>query len=134
PLGREGRLRLRRAGARARAGAGAGGRLMAAPATAVAHPLDPLSADEIAAAAAIVRAARPLERVRFVTVTLREPPKAAVLAGGEVEREALVVLLDNEAGSTHELVVALAAGAIRSERRVPDAQPPFLAAEYLEFE
>jgi len=44
--------------------------------TPAAHPLDPLSADEIAAACAIVKESRRLEDdVRFPWVTLHEPPK-----------------------------------------------------------
>ena len=58
----------------------------------VAHPLDPLTVDEIAAAVDIMRTERQLgARVRFVSVTLHEPTKAVVLAYpsvGPVERQA----------------------------------------------
>ena len=54
------------------------------------HPLEPLSVGEIAAAVDILRSERQLgERVRFVTISLHEPPKAAVLAfpsAGPVDR------------------------------------------------
>ena len=50
------------------------------------HPLDPLSADEIREAAAIVRRERGVgERWRFASIELREPSKAAVRAGMEIE-------------------------------------------------
>ena len=49
--------------------------------TTTAHPLEPLTADEIGAAAALLRAEQGLgDSARFVFVTLHEPPKSAVLA------------------------------------------------------
>ena len=46
----------------------------------VRHPLDPLEPDEIRRAVDIVRSEKKLaESIRFVTVTLNEPAKAAVL-------------------------------------------------------
>lgn len=51
------------------------------PITLVGHPLEPLTAAEIGAAADILRAERGLgATARFVFVELHEPPKAAVLA------------------------------------------------------
>jgi Cu2+-containing amine oxidase len=74
--------------------------------TRLAHPLEPLTADEVTAAVAILRRERRLgERVRFMSVTLREPPKQAVLAfrpGDALERAAFAVLLDNADGRTYE--------------------------------
>src|SRR5882762_7105472 len=68
-----------------------------AVAVAVRHPLEPLSVDEIAAVVQILRSQRRTElgpRVRFVNITLHEPPKAVVLAfeaTGSAEREAFVI-------------------------------------------
>ena len=46
----------------------------------ICHPLEPLTAEELAAAVALVRKERQLnERVRFVLVTLHEPSKEVVL-------------------------------------------------------
>src|SRR5579859_3638387 len=63
----------------------------------VVHPLEPLTVEELAAAADIVRTQKGLgPRVRFVTIALNEPPKDVVLAfpsGGPVDREAFVILL-----------------------------------------
>ena len=71
------------------------------------RPLDPLTGDEIVAAVAVVREARDLgERVRFVSVELREPGKDA-LAAGTPPREAFLVVLTNDDGMTHEAVVSL---------------------------
>ena len=76
-----------------------------------AHPLDPLTAAEIARAAAIVRAAGELsDRAFFVSITLEEPAKDLILAGrpaAEVEREAHVVVRDPASSTTHYGVVSL---------------------------
>ena len=51
------------------------------PTTGVTHPLEPLTADEIATASSILREARGLgPSARFVFVTLHEPPKALLRA------------------------------------------------------
>ena len=79
------------------------------------HPLDPLSASELASVTASLRAHEAFaalgERTRFVTIALREPPKHAVLAwagGGALpRREAEVVILDRDAECSVEAVVAL---------------------------
>ena len=97
------------------------------------HPLDPLTADEIRQAAAVVRAERELaESVQFVTVTLAEPSKEA-LAADNVEREAAVVLFDRADGAVHELLVSLDGERIRDSRQVEGVQPPFLVAEWEPF-
>ena len=47
------------------------------PITTVSHPLEPLAAEEIAAAAALLRELRELPATaRFVFIALHEPPKA----------------------------------------------------------
>lgn len=57
----------------------------------VAHPLDPLSAEEIRAAVAILRRERDMgPRRRFGTIEPREPPKAALREGGALPREAIL--------------------------------------------
>jgi primary-amine oxidase len=95
--------------------------------------LDPLSADEIRAVTAIVRAAPQFaafgSRWRFITIALREPRKDAVLALRElsdapsVPREAEVVLLDHGSGIAHEVVVSLTGEAIVDWREHPGVQP-----------
>ena len=48
--------------------------------TGIAHPLDPLSADEIARAWALIRTERaPGPRTRVISIALHEPPKDVVL-------------------------------------------------------
>jgi primary-amine oxidase len=83
------------------------------------HPLDPLTADEITRAVALAGAAPGLsDRVRVVSVELREPVKADYLAwkaGGPVlAREAFCVLLDNGRRRGVEVVVSLDAERIVS--------------------
>lgn len=99
------------------------------------HPLDPLSAAEISAAVAVVRAAHPQRlRLRFLDVHLHEPSKTALNAYTAREtlcvREAFLCVLDVAAGATFEAIVDLAAGALRSWRAVPGVQP-LIAVEEL---
>jgi primary-amine oxidase len=106
--------------------------------------LDPLTADEISAVAAMVRAAPQFAlfsgRERFITITLREPPKDAVVALREqpdappVAREAEVVLLDQGNGRTHEVVVSLADESIVDWREHEGVQPLATVAELGEAE
>ena len=107
----------------------------------ISHPLDPLSAAEITSAVSAVKSAeryRQLsDRVRFITVDLREPEKTAVLAwsedGGELPaREAEVVLLDGGDGATHEVTVALDGEPHVSDwRRRTDVQPMAVVGELM---
>jgi primary-amine oxidase len=108
------------------------------------HPLDPLTAEEIAATAAAVRAAPQFRelgrRARFITVDLREPAKEDVIAWAEggappPPRETEVVLLDHATGATHEVTVGLDRGAAVSDwRRRDDVQPMAVVAELMEAE
>jgi len=67
----------------------------------VGHPLEPLSAEEVSAASAILKAGKGLgATARFVFVTLHEPPKAAVQAGESVPREAFIVLYERSERAT----------------------------------
>src|SRR5262245_17481819 len=106
--------------------------------TRVRHVLDPLSADEIATAVRILRDQQGLPaRHRFVEVVLHEPPKARVLAdpeGHDTAREAHVVLLDHDAGTTYAGVVSLTAGRVRSWACIPGVQPAIALEEFDECE
>lgn len=107
----------------------------------ISHPLDPLTGEEIESARAAIRAAdqyRNLsDRIRFITVDLREPEKAAVLAwsrdrGVRPPREAEVVLLDGGDGATHEVTVALDGDAhVVQWRRREDVQPMAVVGELM---
>ena len=104
----------------------------------VSHPLDPLTAEEIAKASAILKMERRLgPRVRFETVVLREPEKAEVngfRAGDAVRREAFLVVLDNDEAATYEAVVALDTGQVVSWKHVPGVQPRVMFDEFVECE
>jgi primary-amine oxidase len=115
-----------------------GGRLPRSPVHATApealHPLDPLSAAEIEKAARILKEQQHLpDGVLLPTLVLHEPPKARVLAhkpGQPFPREAFVVVYDRTRNETHEAVVDLVAGGVKSYRPVAGAQPRVLGKEY----
>jgi primary-amine oxidase len=106
--------------------------------TSTAHPLDSLSAAEIAEAVSIVRSQRTLgPRTRFVSVSLREPTRQELRLhheGVTLERRAEIVLLDNDAGLTSEAVVSLSQGCIASWRDVTGVQPAVMLDEFYECE
>ena len=101
----------------------------------VRHPLDPLTADEIRTAVAVVRTAHDLgDEPRFPLITLKEPDKSAMLAfrgGNPIDRDALVVVLDSS-GATYEAVVSVGRERVRSWRRVREGQPPLMLEEILQ--
>ncbi len=102
---------------------------MAAPSVTT-NPLEPLTGDEIVAAVAAVREARDLgERVRFVSVELREPSKDAI-AAGLPPREAFLVVLTNDDGMTHEAAVSLDEGRLIDWRDVPGVHPAIHIDEF----
>ncbi len=100
------------------------------------HPLDPLTSKEIAEAAAILKTQRHQgARVRFETIVLQEPAKETVLdfrTGGLIQREAFIVILDNDTGATYEAVVALNQRKVTSWRHVPVVQPRVMLYELLD--
>jgi primary-amine oxidase len=106
------------------------------------HPLDPLTATEVAAVTSILRGydrfAALSERTRFVTIALLEPPKDAVLAwaagGPAPRREAEAVILDRAAESTIEAVVVLDSHEVTTWRERTDIQPMTVVSELMEAE
>jgi primary-amine oxidase len=92
-----------------------------------AHPLDPLSADEIRQAAAILRRDQGVgERWRFASVELREPPKAVVgdwRPGDPVARQARLVCWNRDDGRAYKAVVSLDDDRVQSWAHEPDGQP-----------
>jgi primary-amine oxidase len=102
-------------------------------ADALRHPLDPLSAEEIAAAVRILRAERsPGPSIRFETVELKEPSKAVLRAyrpGVPVRREAFLAMFDVEADALFEAVVDLDEGKVTSWRVIEGARPTIMPEE-----
>ena len=106
------------------------------PITLVGHPLEPLTAAEIGAAADILRAERGLGvTARFVFVELHEPPKAAVLAWSATDdplpREAHLVLYERSERTTYEAVVSLTDRSVKSFAAVPGVQAPIMDEEFM---
>ena len=101
----------------------------------VRHPLEPLTAGEIETASQILKQDRGLaDSARFVYITLREPPKDAVLRyqrGEAFEREAHIVLRERAECRTYEAVVSITAGEVRLWREVPGVQPAVMLEEFL---
>jgi primary-amine oxidase len=111
---------------------------ISAPLTHPLHPLEPLTADEIATAVAIVRSQKNVGATfRFPCVTLNEPPKSVVLnfqPGEPIDRQAFLILLDNETGKTYEAIVSLTQNEVVSWTHIPDVQPNIMADELSECE
>src|SRR5262249_8208721 len=99
---------------------------------------DPLTADEIRAAVAVVRASGRLgSEVVFIRVQLHEPAKDVVLAfreGDSIDRQAFVLIRDRRARTTCEAVVSLARHEILSWKELRGVQPPITFDEFLECE
>jgi primary-amine oxidase len=96
------------------------------------HPLDPLSAEEIARAISVIAGSGRVNRAtRTAGVTLLEPEKAEVLnwkAGDPVRRRAFSVLRVD--GETYEAVVDLGTAALESWIHVPGVQPAIQSGEW----
>lgn len=102
------------------------------------HPLEPLTAAEVRLAVSVLRDAGKLTpTTRFVSVSLKEPPKAVVhgFTGKElIRREAFAVLLDNAANACYEAAVSLTDRKLLSWKHVPGVQPTMTADEMTECE
>jgi primary-amine oxidase len=105
----------------------------------LAHPLDPLSAEEIRRACELLLAIKKLgPEIRFAMVQLHEPAKAAVLAfrpGDAFERCAFLMVFHSKTGETHEAVVNLSLGTVVSwmhhaTETAPYGQPPVLVEDF----
>src|SRR3982750_664894 len=97
----------------------------------IAHPLEPLSIDELGEAVAILRAQSPGgewddRRFRFVEVALREPDKGTFLAAqangsiDDLPRHARAVIIDRAQRATVEAIVSLTEGRVTSWTTVAD--------------
>jgi len=101
-----------------------------------AHPLDPLTAEEIREAAAIVRRNRGVgPGWRFASIELREPGKENLLApepGQVTAREAVVVCWDRSDGRACRAVVSLTGAAVTAWEDLPGQQPNMTVDEWHE--
>jgi primary-amine oxidase len=102
----------------------------------VTHPLDPLSAAEIEAAAGAVKTSQGLgATARFVYISLYEPAKADVVTfeqgGPAPDRLVKVVVRERAERATYEGIVGLPEAEVVSWRKVPGVQPSVMFEEFL---
>lgn len=94
------------------------------------HPLDALSAEEIAEATRIVTADKRWGKgARIASIALLDPPKADVLQGRAGPRRSQVILLLPDGAA--QVVVNLTSGKLEDWRVAPGRQPSFLLEELM---
>ena len=98
------------------------------------HPLDPLTAEEIRAAAAIVRAQCGItDRWRFASIDLKEPSKQALADGAQAPpRTAEIVCWNRDDGNAYKGVVSLADERVVTWEERPGEYPPMTPDEFHE--
>ena len=101
------------------------------PALAAAHPLDPLTADEIRVAAQVARTDARFARAQFASILLDEPAKADVIAwrpGTTLARQARLVVMTP--ASVFEVVTDLTARRLVSATERKGVEPPVMMSEF----
>ena len=101
------------------------------------HPLDPLTAEEIASAVAALKRSRAhAESLRFVQVELKEPPKRQLREDpAAVGRQASAVLIDRATGHSYAATVDLVSDTVVAWQQLPPgSQPPIMLDEFDECE
>ena len=111
----------------------------AAPLATISHPLDPLSAGELAEAVRILQRENLFRAdVRIVSINLTEPAKHAIESyqpGKPLARKALAILLDRAKRSASEVVLDLGARVVASVKELPSGiQPSNMLDEFSECE
>jgi len=103
-------------------------------AMAAAHPLDPLSAEEIASAVRILKDMKNFPKeILFSTVQLNEPPKAEVWSfktGTAFRREAFAIVMDRPHNKTYEATIDLKSKKVVSWKEMAGVQPLIFDGEY----
>jgi primary-amine oxidase len=106
--------------------------------TAIRHPLEPLNAQEVGLAVALLKdAGKVTPTTRFVSVSLNEPAKArtyAITGGDASDREAFAVLFDNATNSCFEATISLSDRVLLDWKHVPGVQPTMTIDEQVECE
>ncbi|RYL92802.1 primary-amine oxidase [Sporolactobacillus sp. THM7-4] len=106
--------------------------------TEIKHPLEPLTPTEVEQTVAILRNQKQLgPRIRFAQIVLKEPEKDFVLSfqkGDPIDRQAFVILLDNETGKTYESIVSITNKQVISWKYISNVQPGFMLDEFEECE
>ncbi|MEA2248569.1 MAG: primary-amine oxidase, partial [Solirubrobacteraceae bacterium] len=102
----------------------------------VPHPLDPLTAQEIRRATAILRREHGVdERWRIASIELREPAKAALRdfsPGQPIARRAIVVCWNRDDGQTYKATLLLSDDRLEAWEHRPGEQPNMTLDEYHE--
>ena len=101
------------------------------PALAAAHPLDPLTADEIRVAAQVARTDARFASAQFASILLDEPAKADVIAwrpGTTLARQARLVVMTP--ASVFEVVTDLTARRLVSATERKGVEPPVMMSEF----
>ena len=101
------------------------------PALAAAHPLDPLTADEIRVAAQVARTDARFASAQFASILLDEPAKADVIAwrpGTTLPRQARLVVMTP--ASVFEVVADLTARRLVSATERKGVEPPVMMSEF----
>src|SRR3954451_11749363 len=97
------------------------------------HPLEPLSAEELARTAKLIVAdGRVGRRPQFAWIALAEPDKTAVLAGRPVARRAEAVVVDRHDGCSYEVVADLGAGEVERATKLDGLHGGFVFEEFVE--
>jgi primary-amine oxidase len=104
------------------------------------HPLDPLTAEEIRQAAAVLRRDRGIgDSWRIASIELREPAKAALPAleaasqkGQQPNRQAIVVGWDRADGQAFRATVSLTGDEVADWEHLPGQQPNMTVDEWHE--
>lgn len=106
--------------------------------TTTAHPLEPLTADELGTAADIIKGSTQWsDGCRFVYIELQEPDKDEVLAwceGTSWDRQAAALVRDRTNRATVEAVASLSTGELVSWTVVEGVQAPMMFEEFMECE
>ena len=107
----------------------------AAPLGTPAHPLEPLTTDEVSATATIIKAAPQwTEHCRFVYVELQEPAKDVVTGwqrGQTWDRQASALVRDRDNRTTCEIIVSLGSSEVMRWEVIDGVQPPMMAEEFM---
>jgi primary-amine oxidase len=104
--------------------------------TTIKHPLEPLTAQEVALAVTLLKdAGKVTPTTRFVSVSLKEPAKELVHAAkSDLKREAFAVLFDNATNSCYETALSLTDRKLLSWKHIPGVQPTMTSDEQVECE
>ena len=98
-----------------------------------AHPLEPLTADEMRSAVHLIKAQDTFTpTTRFISIMLKEPPKQAIRnwpPSPAPSREAIAVLFDNAANQASRVILDLTGGSVVSTEFAPTGAQPALSID-----